>query len=326
MIRRRKFISLLGGAAVAWPIAARAQQPTMPVIGYLNPRGKTGDAPFVAGFQRGLAEKGFVDRQNIAIEYRWAENQFDRLPDMAADLVRRSVNVIVAISPIAAIPAKAATATIPILFTVGADPVQLGLVSSLSRPTGNLTGVNTYGSELGTKGLSLVRDLVPNAGTIAVLVNPKNPITRFTINDAQKAAQTMGQAIHILQASSDSEIEAAFAGLPPGVGALLIGNDVFFNGRFDQLAALAVRHSLAAAGVRREFAAAGGVLSYGPSLTESYRELGVYAGRILQGARPADLPVLQPTRFELVINLKTAKALGLTVPPSLLAIADEVIE
>jgi putative tryptophan/tyrosine transport system substrate-binding protein len=245
---------------------------------------------------------------------------------MAADLVRRSVNAIIAISPLAAIPAKAATATIPILFTVGADPVQLGLVSSLSRPTGNLTGVNTYGSELGTKGLNLVRELVPNAGAIAVLVNPKNPITAFTINDVQTAAQAMGQAVHILQASSDSEIEAAFAGLPAGVGALLIGNDVFFNGRFDQLAALAVRHSLAAAGVRREFAAAGGLLSYGPSLTESYRELGGYAGRILQGARPADLPVLQPTTFELVINLKTARALGLTVPDKLLALADAVIE
>jgi putative ABC transport system substrate-binding protein len=325
-MRRRDFITLLGGTAAAWPLAAHAQQGAVPVIGYLNPRSKVGDAPFVAGFRRGLAEKGFVDGQNIVIEYRWADDQFDRLPDMAADLVRRSVNVIVAISPIAVVPAKAATATIPILFTVGADPVQLGLVSSLSRPTGNLTGINTYGSELGTKGLNLVRELAPNAGTIAVLVNPKNPITKFTINDVQKAAQAMGRAIHILQASSDSEIEAAFASLPASVGALLIGNDVFFAGRFDRLAALAIRHSVAAAAARREFAAAGGLLSYGPSLTESYRELGIYTGRILQGAKPTDLPVLQPTTFELVINLKTAKALGLTVPVQLLALADEVIE
>jgi putative ABC transport system substrate-binding protein len=324
-MRRREFITLLGGAA-AWPLVAGAQQPKMPVIGFLTPRSKIGDAPFVAGFHRGLSEKGFVDGQNVIIEYRRAEDQFDRLPDMAADLVRRSVNVIVAVSPLAAIPAKMATATIPIVFTAGADPVQLGLVTSLSRPTGNLTGVNTFGGELGTKGLSLVRELVPNAGTIAVLVNPKNPIAKLTIKDVQTAAQTMGQAIHILQASSDLEIEAAFAGLSPAVGALLIGNDVFFSGRFEQLAALAIRRSLAAAAVRREFAAAGGLLSYGPSLPESYRELGMYAGRILQGARPADLPVIQPTTFELVLNLKTAKALGLTIPSSVLAIADEVIE
>jgi putative ABC transport system substrate-binding protein len=324
-MKRREFIALLGGSA-AWPLAARAQQPIR-VIGYLNPRSKAADAPFTAGFHRGLNETGFVEGQNVAIEYRWADNQLDRLPALAGDLVRHPVAAIVAISPPAALAAKAATATIPIVFTVGADPVQFGLVASLNRPGGNATGVNTYGGELGTKGLGLLRELVPKAGTIALLVNPKNPVAALTTRDVQAAAGAIGQHIQVLHAGTEREIDAAFAGLAQGgVGALLVGNDFFFNARVGQLAALAARHLIPTLYARREFAAAGGLVTYGPSLTDSYHEVGVYVGRILKGAKPAELPIMQPTKFELVINLKTAMALGLTIPPAVLTLADEVIE
>jgi putative ABC transport system substrate-binding protein len=324
-MKRREFIAAIGGAA-SWPLVARAQQSAMPVIGYLSPRSKADDAPYLAAFQGGLNEAGYFDGQNVAIERRWAENQFDRLPALVADLVRLPVAAIMAISPRAALAAKAATTSIPIVFTVGADPVQLGLVASLNRPGGNLTGVNTYGAELGSKELGLLRELVPQAETIALLVNPNNPVNAFTARDVQAAALGAGRNVQVFRASNDREIDTAFADFAKGAAALLIGNDVFFNGRLSLLAALAARYSLPSLYARREFAAAGGLVSYGPSLTASYHEAAIYISRILKGAKPADLPVVQPTKFDLVINLKTAKALGLIVPPNMLLLADEVIE
>jgi putative ABC transport system substrate-binding protein len=324
-IGRRQFISALACAAT-WPLVARAQQTVMPVIGYLSPRSQAADAPFAAGFQSGLDQAGYVEGQTVGIERRWAENHFDRLPALAADLVRHPVAAIMAISPPAVLAAKQATTTIPIVFTVGADPVQLGLVASLNRPGGNLTGVNTYGGELGSKELGLLRELVPKAETIALLINPNNPVAAFSTRDVQAAAHAAGQNIQIFRASTDQEIDAAFASMANATGALLIGNDVFFNGRLSLLAALATRYSLPTLYARREFSAAGGLVSYGPSLIASYRDAAVYIGRVLKGEKPADLPIMQPTKFELVINLKTARALGLTVSPNMLLLADEVIE
>jgi putative ABC transport system substrate-binding protein len=325
-MRRREFITLVGGAAVAWPLAAGSQQP-VPVIGFVHGGVPEGLTHLVAAFRQGLGETGYIEGKNVLIEFRWAEGHYDRLPVFVADLVHHQVTVIFAGSIPAALAAKAATATIPIVFSAGADPVHIGLVASLNRPGSNVTGVNTLGGEVGTKVLGLLRELVPNVTVIAVLVNPTNPEAELTTRDVQAAASALGQQIQILNASSEREIDTAFASLINiRVGALLIGNDVLFNGHVKQLAALAARHAIPTMYDRREFAETGGLASYGPSLTDSYRQAGIYVGRILKGAKPADLPVMQPTKFELVINLKTAKTLGLTVPPVLLTSADEVIE
>jgi len=326
-VKRREFITLLGGAAVMWPYAAHTQQPALPVVGYLSSVAPVAYAHLVAAFRKGLSETGFVEGRNVALEFRWAEGRYDRLPALAADLVGRQVAVIVAGSVPAARAAKAATATIPIVFTAGADPVKVGLVASLNRPGGNLTGVYSFGGEVATKGLGVLRELVPSAAVIAVLLNPKNPIAELTKRDVQGAARLTGQKIQFLNASSERELDSAFASLvQQQADALLVGNDAFFNSRVGQLAALAGRHAIPTLYSRREFAAAGGLVSYGPSLADTYHQVGIYTGRILKGAKPADLPVVLPTKFELVINRKTAETLGLSVPPTLLALADEVIE
>ncbi len=326
-MRRREFLGVLGAAAVAWPLAARAQQPTMPVIGLLDPRSPDALADRLRGFRQGLKETGFVEGESIAIEYRWADNQMDRLPALATDLVRRRVAVIaVPGGPDAALAAKAATATIPIVFVVAADPVRLGLVASLARPDGNLTGINFFGGELTAKRLELLRMLVPGATRVAVLVNPTNP-TESTLRDLEPAARTMGLQIQVLNASTSGEINAAFATfVDERPDAVLVGVDPFFNGRRVQLVHLATRYAVPASYVGREFPEVGGLISYGASISDAWRQAGVYSGRILKGAQPAELPVVQSVKFELVINAETARMLGLTVPPSLLSLADEVIE
>jgi putative ABC transport system substrate-binding protein len=323
-MKRREFITLLGGA-VAWPLAAHAQLP--PVIGYLNSRSRDGDTPFLAAFHNGLNETGYVESQNVMIEYRWAEGQYDRLPALAADLVRRQVAVMAATSTPAALAAKAATSTIPIVFTAAADPVSLGLVDSLSRPSGNATGVSGYFSPLGAKRLELLHELVPNAAVIGVLVNPSYPDAEFQSKAVQEAAHMFGQEAQVVNASSEGELNAAFALLMQlKASILLVTADAFFLSRRDQLVALAARHSIPALYWAREFVLAGGLMSYGPDVGEGYRQAGVYAGRILKGAKPGDLPVVQPTKFHFVINLKTTKELGLAIPDKLLALADEVLE
>ena len=327
MMKRRTFITLLGGAATAWPLAVRAQQSAMPVIGVLDGRSADESTPLVAALRRGLNETGFVEGRNVAIEHHWAHGQYDRLPALAADLVRRQVTVIATSGNASALAAKTATATIPIVFLTGADPVQAGLVASLSRPGGNLTGVTSLGVELGPKRLELLHELVPAATTIAVLVNPANRSAEIQVRDMQAAARTLGLELHILQASTEREIDAAFATLTRlRAGALVISPEAFFNSRSEQLAALTVRHAVPAIYTYREFAAAGGLMSYGGSITDSYRQAGIYVGRILKGEKPADLPVQQSAKVELIVNMKTAKALGLTVPFALLGRADEVIE
>jgi putative ABC transport system substrate-binding protein len=327
-VRRRQFITLLGGAAAAWPLAARAQQPAMPVVGFLSGAAPGPFKHLVGAFHEGLKETGYVEGQTATIEYRWAEGQYERLPAMAADLVRRQVAVIAATGgTLAGRAAKAATATIPIVFSSGIDPIKAGLVASLNRPGGNITGVYLLISELDPKKLGLLRELVPHASVIAVLLNPDSADIRARSAAVQEAARTIGQQIQILHASSERELERAFASLAQVQAvALVVSSDPFFNSRRNQLVALSARYAIPAIYEGREYALAGGLISYGISFAEGYRQVGLYAGRILKGEKPADLPVVQPTKFELVINLKTAKALGLTVTNSMQLLADEVIE
>jgi len=328
-MRRREFITLLGGAAAAWPLAARAQQPAMPVIGFLDPRSPHTLADQLRAFRQGLKDTGYVEGENVSIEYRWAEGQYDRLPTLAAELVRRRVAVIATSGgPATALAAKGATATTPIVFIVGEDPVRLGLVSSLGRPGGNLTGINFLIGELTAKRLGLLCEFVPGAARIAVFVNPANATNvETTLRDVEPAALAMGLQIQILKASTSSEIEAAFATfVRERPDALFVGNDAFFTSRSVQLVHLATLHKVPAIYALREFVEVGGLMSYGVNVTEALRQVGVYTGRILKDAKPADLPVVQSSKFELVINAVTARMLGLTVPASLLTVADEVIE
>ena len=324
---RREFITLLGGA-VTWPLAGRAQQAATPVIGYLHSGSAGPYAHLVAAFRQGLTETGYVEGKNVAIEYRWAEGRYDRLPSLAADLVGHHVALIVAQGGDPSISAaKSATATIPVVFTSSSDPVRLGLVASLNRPGGNVTGFWLFTSLLGTKRLELVRQLLPANSLVAVLVNPDNPNARLDTAQLEDAARALGQPISFVRARTETEIDAAFATLAERrVAALLVNTDPFFLARPAQFVLLAARNRIPAIYAQREFVAAGGLISYGASLADGYRQVGIYAGRILKGERPADLPIVQPTKFEIAINLKTAKALGLDIPPTLLAIADEVIE
>jgi putative ABC transport system substrate-binding protein len=327
-MRRREFMTLVGGAAATWPLAARAQQPALPVIGFLNSASPDTTTASVAAFRQGLAATGTIEDQNASIEYRWAEGRYDRLPALAADLVRRKVAVIATTSGIPpALAAKAATTTIPIVFTVGVDPVEIGLVASLNRPGGNLTGVSILNVELAPKRLELLHEVVPTTTLIALLVNPANPNAETLSRDLQAAARTLGLQLHVLRASTERDFDTVFATLLQlRAGGLVIGPDTFFVSHTEQLTALALRHAMPTIALYREFAVAGGLMSYGGSGTDVVRLAGVYCGRILKGEKPADLPVQQSTKFEFVINLKTAKALGLIVPPRLLVAADEVIE
>ncbi len=326
-MKRREFITLLGGAAAAWPLAARAQQPGMPVIGFLGSSSPVVRARYLTAFRQGLRESGYVEGQNVAIEYRWAQDQADQLPDLAADLVRRQVTVIAAHDTPSSIVAKAATTTIPIVFVSGGDPVKLGLVASMNRPGGNATGVTFVSSELGAKLLGLLHELQPGAVRIGVLVEPNFAPTQSFVSDVQAAALSVGKQIEVLEAPTGRDIDTAFARLAQKpIDALLVGPGPLLDDRRVQLATLAAYHRVPAIYLLRAFAEAGGLMSYGTSITDAYRQAGVYTGRILKGEKPADLPVMRSIKFEFVINLNTARAFGLSFPPGLLAIADEVIE
>jgi len=326
-MNRRELITLLGGAA-AWPLAARAQQATTPVIGFLNSASPESYARMVAAFRRGLNEKGYVEGQSVAIEYRWGEGQYDRVPEMAGELVRRQVAVIAATGTPAMLAAKAATTAIPIVFTTGTDPVQLGVVTGLNRPGGNVTGVTTLNVEVAPKRLELARELIPGTSTVAVLINRTNPETETELRIMQTAASALGLQLHVLDASTEHDFDTIFAALhqTPARVLVIAGADPFLISRSEQLAELTVRHAVPAIFQFREFVAAGGLISYGGSVTDAYRQAGIYAGRILKGEKPGELPVQQATKVELFVNLKTARTLGLTVPTALLVRADEVIE
>jgi putative tryptophan/tyrosine transport system substrate-binding protein len=327
-MRRREFIKLIGGASAAWPLAAGAQQAAVPVVGFLGSGSSAGFAPNVTAVRQGLDQAGYVEGRKVAIEYRWAEGQYDRLPALAADLVRRQVSAIVApVSTPAALAAKAATVSIPIVFSIGGDPVELGLVASLNRPGGNVTGVTWRSTELIAKGLELIVELAPASAPIAAIVNPGNPNSEVQSRDLHSAGRALGRKVRVLNAGTERDIDSAFATLAhEGAGALLVGPDGFFYNRRDQIVALASRYVVPTLYSWPEYVRAGGLMSYGSSVSDANRLVGVYAGQILKGVKPADLPVVQSTKVELVINMKTVKALGLTLPPTLLARADEVIE
>jgi putative ABC transport system substrate-binding protein len=327
--RRRKFIAALGSVAVAWPLAVRAQQPALPVVGFISAGSSDASARFATAFRNGLKESGYIEGQNVTVEYHWLEGQYDRLPSLTADLVRRQVAVIATPgSAPASLAAKAATATIPIVFSVGEDPVQLGLVASIARPGSNVTGINFFTAEVVAKRLRLLHDMVPKAVRIAVLVNPANASTaKSTLGEAQEAAPTIGLQFQVLNASTIGEIDATFATLArQRLDAIFVAPDAFFTSRREQFATLSARDMIPATYANRDIVEAGGLMSYGTDIADTFRQVGVYSGNILKGAKPADLPVLQSTKFEFVINLKTAKALGLTIPMDVLSIADEVIE
>src|SRR5215470_12484420 len=326
-MRRRQFISFVGVAVAALPFASRAQQPPMPVIGFLGSASPDENASRIVAFRKGLAEVGYVEGRNVVIEYRWANGKYDRLPEMASELVRRDVPVIVANTTHAALAAKAATKTIPIVFEIGADPVAFGLVANLSRPDGNLTGVATLNVELAAKRLELLHEVIPTVKIVGLLLNPTGPLAETLSKDVQAASDKLGLQLHVLRASAESDFDTAFATLRKlHAGALVIGTDPLFNGRSEQLAMLAIRNEMPTIYQYRPFAAAGGLMSYGGSFAEPFRLVGVYAGRILKGEKPAELPVVQSAKVELIINLKTAKALGITVSNTLIGRADEVIE